>query len=68
MFGSFRKNKSALLPILHIPIPLIQNNSPTYSLTPSLFYKFLSPSPIPKSKKLTVKIEENDDVNSNVKK
>jgi len=37
------KDGPAPVPILHIPIPSIQNNSPTCSPLPSLSYKFISP-------------------------
>ena len=37
------KDRSALVPIPHIPISPIQNNLPTHSPLPSLSYKFTSP-------------------------
>jgi len=58
------KNKPALVPIPYIPIPLIQNNPPTPS--PSFSYKSPSFLSTPVSKKSIVKIEENNDVDSDV--
>ena len=64
--GPSGKDEPILIPILHISIPFIQNNSPTCSPLLSSFYKFLSPLPTPKSKKLIIEIEKDDDVDSNV--
>jgi len=62
----FGKDEPAPVPILHILIPLIRNNSSTHSSSPSLFYKSISLSSTLRSKKPIVEIEENDDVDSNV--
>ena len=62
----FGKDEPAPVPILHILIPLIWNNSSTHSSSPSLFYKSISLSYIPRSKKSIVEIEENDNVDFNV--
>ena len=62
----FRKDKPTLVPILHTFISPIQNNSLTYSSSLSLSYKFISPSPTPGSKKITVEIKEDDNVDSDV--
>ena len=64
--SSSGKDRPASVFILHILIPLIQNNSSTHSPSLSLFYRspFLSFTPGPK--KLTVKVKEVDDVNSDV--
>ena len=43
--GPSRKDRPALILILCILISFIQNNFPTYSLLPSLSYKFLSSLP-----------------------
>jgi len=64
--NSSRKNGPALVPISHTPILPIQNNSLTHPSFSFLSYKSPSPPPIPKSKKSIIKIEENDDINSNV--
>jgi len=61
-----RKDGPAPVPILHISISLIQNNSLTYSSSLSLSYKFISLSSTLESKKLTVEIKEDDDVDSDV--
>jgi len=61
------KNKLALVVILHTSILSIQNNPSTCSSLPSLSYKFSSPSSILEFKKLTVEIEEDNNVDSNVK-
>ena len=64
--GSSKKYRLAPVLILHIYIPSIQNNPPTYSLLLFLSYKFSSLSSIPESRKLIVKIQENDDVDSDI--
>ena len=64
--GSSKKYRLAPILILHIYIPSIQNNPPTYSLLLFLSYKFSSLSSIPESRKLIVKIQENDDVDSDI--
>ena len=61
-----RKNRPASVSISHIPIPSIQNNSPTYSSSLSLSYRSISPLPTPVSKNLIVEIEENNNVDSDV--
>ena len=63
----FEKDRPALVPILHISISSIQNNSFTYFSLSSLFYKFTSSSPILRFKKLTIEIKEVDNVSSDVK-
>ena len=60
------KDGPARVSISHIPIPSIQNNPPTYSPLPSLSYKSPSPSPTPESKKPTVEIEEDDNIDFDV--
>ena len=50
----------------HTPIPPIQNNTSTCSLSPSLFYKSTSPPSTLKSKKPIVEIEETNDVDSDI--
>ena len=57
------KDESAPVPILYTPISSIQNNPPTHSSLLSLSYKSLFSSPISRSKKSTVEIEKNDNVN-----
>ena len=64
--SSSKKDGPTLIPILHIFIPLIQNNLPTYSSLPSLSYKSPSLTSTTKSKKPTIEIEEDDNVNSDV--
>ena len=64
--NSSGKDGLAPVPIPHTPIPPIQNNLPTCSSLPSLFYKFTSFSPTPRSKKLKVEIEKDDNINSNI--
>jgi len=61
-----RKDRPALVLILHTSIPPIQNNPPTCFSSPSLFYKLTSPPPTPRFKKPIVEIEENDDVDFDV--
>ena len=56
-----KKDEPALIPI---SIPPTKNNLPNHSLLSSLSYKSLSLSPILKSKKSIVKIEENDNIDS----
>jgi len=65
--GPSGKDELAPVPIPPTPIPPIAKNSPSCSLSPSLSYKFPSPSPSLVPKKPTVEIEEVDNVNSNVK-
>ena len=60
------KGGPAPAPTLHTSIPPIQNSSPTHSSLPSLSYKSISPLPIPRFKKPTIEIEENDNVDSDV--
>jgi len=62
----FRKDGPALVPIPHTPIPLIQNNFFTCYSSSSLSYKSLSLLSTSESKKPTVEIEKNNNVNSNV--
>jgi len=57
----FRKDGPAL-----VPIPLIQNNFFTCYSSSSLSYKSLSLLSTSESKKPTVEIEKNNNVNSNV--
>ena len=64
---SFRKNRPALVPIPYIHIPFIQNNPSTCSSLPFLSYKFLSFLSTPEFKKSIIEIEENDNINSNIK-
>ena len=52
-------------PVPVTPIPPIQNNPPTHSSSPSLSYKSISPSHTLESKKPTLEIQEDDNVNSN---
>ena len=66
VFSSFRKYGPTLVPILHILIPSIQNNSPTHSSSSSLSYKSLSLSSILRSKKPIVKIKEDDNVDFDI--
>ena len=49
-----KKDRPTLIPILHISIPLIQNNLPTYSPLPSLSYKPPSLTSATESKKPTI--------------
>ena len=63
---SSRKDGPAPVPIPHTPIPPIQNNSPTHSSLPFLSYKSIFFLPILRFKKPIVKIEENDNIDSNV--
>jgi len=51
---------------LYILISPIQNNSPTHFFLPSLSYKSISPLLIPRFKKPTVIIEEDDNVDSDI--
>jgi len=60
------KDRLAPVSILHISIPPIQNNLPTYSSLPSLFYKFTFLSPTPRSKKLKVEVEKDNNINSDI--
>jgi len=61
-----RKDELAPVSILYIPISLIQNNPSPYSPLSPLFYKFLSLSSSPLSKKLIVKVNEVDNVDFDV--
>ena len=65
--GPSGKDGLAPVPIPPIPIPPIAKNPPSCSFSPSLSYKFPSPSPSLVPEKPTVEIEEIDNVNSNVK-
>jgi len=60
------KDGPAPVPISHILIPFIQKNPSTHSPSPSLSYRSLSPSLTPESKKPTVKIGEDDDVDFDI--
>jgi len=60
------KDGPAPVPILHISISLIQNNSSTHFSLSSLFHKFPSLTPILRFKKLIIEIKEVDDVGSDV--
>jgi len=51
----------------HTLIPPIQNNSSTHSSSPFLSYKSISLLSIQRFKKLIVEIEEDDDIDSDVK-
>jgi len=62
-----RKYGLTSVPITYIPISLIQNNPPTYFLSLFLSYKFPPFLPTPKSKKPIIEIEEEDNVDSDVK-
>ena len=64
---SSEKDGLSPVPILHTLIPPIQNNSPTCSSSPFLSYKSLSSLPTPRSKKPIIEIEDNDNVDSDVK-
>ena len=61
------KDEPTLVFIPHILISSIQSNSPTCSPLPFFFYKSLFFSFTLGSKKPIIKIEENDDVDSNIK-
>jgi len=63
--GSSDKDRPAPVPIPHISIPLTQNNPPTHSHSSLLSYKFLSLSSL-LSKKPIVKIENIDNINSDI--
>ena len=65
--NSSRKDGFSPVPILHTPIPSIQNNLSIYSFLSSLSYKFTSLSSTPGSKEPIIKIEENDNIDSDVK-
>ena len=60
------KDGPAPVPILHTPIPSIQNNSLTCSPLSSLSYKSIFPPSTPRPKKPTVEIEETNNVNSDI--
>jgi len=62
----FEKDRSALVPIPHTLISLIQNNLPTYFSSPSLSYKSTSFPSISESKKPIVEIENDNDIDSDV--
>jgi len=64
VLGPSEKDGLALVPIPHIHIPFIQNNSPTPS--PFFSYKSLSSLSTLMFKKPTVEIEEDNDVDSDV--
>jgi len=64
--NSSEKDGPAPVPIPHIPIPLIQNNPSTSSLSPPLSYKSTFSLPTPELKKPTVEIEETNDVDSDI--
>jgi len=64
--NSSEKDGSALVPISHIPIPLIQNNPSTGSLSSSLSYKSTFSPPTPEPKKPKVEIEKTNDVDSDI--
>ena len=64
--NSFGKDRHAPVFILHTFIPSIQNNPPTHSSSSSLSYKSLSLLFTPGSKKPTVEIEENNNVDSDI--
>ena len=65
--NSFRKDGPALVSILHTPISSIQNNLLTYSFSSSLSYKLPFLSSTLRFKKSIVEIEENDNVDSDIK-
>jgi len=65
--NSSGKDGLAPVPIPHTSISPIQNNPPTCSPSPSLSYKSISPLLTPGPKKPTVKIEETNNVDSDVK-
>jgi len=64
--GPSGKDEPTIVLILHTPIPFIQNNSSSYFSLSSHFYKSLSLLLSPVFKKLTVKVEEVNNINSNV--
>jgi len=66
MPNTSKKDGPALVSILHILISPIQKNPPTHSPSSSLSYRFLSPLLTPESKKPTVKIEEDDDIDFDI--
>ena len=66
LLASDLSRRNALVSIPHIPISPIQNNSPTCSSLPSLFYKSISLLPTLESKKPIVEIEKEEDVDSDV--
>ena len=61
------KDGPAPVSIPHTLIPSIQNNSPTCHSSLSLSYKSTSSLFTPGSKKSTIKIEETNDADSNIK-
>jgi len=63
---SFGKDEPTSVHTPYTFIPPIQKNPSTYFPLSSLFYKSPSPPPILGSKKPTIKIEEEEDVDSNV--
>ena len=63
---SFRKDKPALVPISHISIPPIQNNTSTYSLLSFPFYKSASFPFTSGSRKPIVEIEETNNIDSDI--
>jgi len=60
------KDRPAPVSISHILIPFIQKNPPIYSPSPPLSYRSLSPLLTLGSKKPTVKIEKDNDVNFDI--
>ena len=60
------KDRPALVPIPHTPIPPIQNNSLTYSPSPSLSYKYIFLPLTSRPKKPIVEIEEINNVDSDI--
>jgi len=63
---SSRKDEPAPVPIPHISISPIQNNTSTYSLSPSPFYKSTSFPSTSGSRKPIVEIEETNDIDSDI--
>ena len=63
--SSSSKDRPTSVSILHIPIPLIQNNPSCFS-SPFLFYKFSSPLSFPGPKKPIIEIKETDNVDSDI--
>ena len=64
--NSSKKYGSAPVPIPHIPIPLIQNNPSTGSLSSSLSYKSTFSPPTLEPKKPKVEIEKTNNVDSDI--
>ena len=59
--GSSEKDRSA-----PVPIPSIQNNSSTHFSSPFLSYKSLFSLPTPESRKPTVEIEKDNNIDSDI--